>query len=67
MYNNIKIEKGLYNLSGKSFSQALETLDPSENYTDGLAKLDAFERQLKRTRLTSSFSPPKAHSFSPNL
>ncbi len=48
MFNSIKIEKGLYNLSGKSFSQALEALDPSENYTDGLAKLDAFERQLKR-------------------
>lgn len=48
MFNTIKIEKGLYNLSGKSFSQALEALDPSENYTDGLAKLDAFERQLKR-------------------
>ena len=48
MYNNIKIEKGLYNLSGKSFSQALEALDPSSNYTDNLGKLDAFERQLKR-------------------
>lgn len=48
MFNSIKIEKGLYNLSGKTFSQALEALDPSENYTDGLAKLDAFERQLKR-------------------
>lgn len=48
MYNSIRIEKGLYNLSGKSFSQALEALDPSENYTDNLGKLDAFERQLKR-------------------
>ncbi len=48
MFNSIKIEKGLYNLSGKTFSQALEALDPSESYTDGLAKLDAFERQLKR-------------------
>lgn len=49
MYNTIKIEKGLYNLSGKTFTQALEALDPSENYTDGaLRKMDAFERQLKR-------------------
>jgi hypothetical protein len=49
MYNDIKLEKGLYNLSGKSFLQALETLDPSENYSDSpLAKLDAYERQLKR-------------------
>lgn len=49
MFNTIKIEKGLYNLSGKTFTQALETLDPSENYTDeALRKMDAFERQLKR-------------------
>ena len=49
MYNTIKIEKGLYNLSGKTFSQALEAMDPSENYTDeALRKMDAFERQLKR-------------------
>ncbi|MDE6763578.1 MAG: hypothetical protein K2J73_07860 [Oscillospiraceae bacterium] len=49
MYNTIKIEKGFYNLSGKTFSQALEAIDPSENYTDeALRKADAFERQLKR-------------------
>lgn len=49
MYNTIKIEKGLYNLSSKTFSQALEAMDPSENYTDeALRKMDAFERQLKR-------------------
>lgn len=49
MYNSVKIEKGLYNLSGKSFSQALEALDPSESYTgEALRKMDAFERQLKR-------------------
>ena len=34
MYNTVKIEKGFYNLSGKTFSQALEAVDPSENYTD---------------------------------
>ncbi|MCM1022470.1 MAG: hypothetical protein NC395_00230 [Prevotella sp.] len=49
MYNTVKIEKGFYNLSGKTFSQALEAADPSENYTDeALRKADAFERQLKR-------------------
>lgn len=49
MYNNVKIEKGFYDLSGKTFSQALEAADPSENYTDdALRKADAFERQLKR-------------------
>lgn len=47
-YDNIKIEKSLYT-TGKSFSQALEKLDPSENYKGTeLAGLDAFERQLKR-------------------
>lgn len=49
MYKNVKLEKGLYNLSGKSFVQALEELDPSENYSESsLAGLDAYERQLKR-------------------
>ena len=49
MYNEIKLEKGLYNLAGKSFSQALEEADPTENYKDTpLCGLDAFERQLKR-------------------
>lgn len=57
MYNNVKLEKGLYNLSGKSFSQALEALDPSENYSGTpLANLDAFERQLKRFNIRVSGS-----------
>lgn len=48
-YNEINLEKGLYSLSGKSFSQALEEIDPSENYRDTeFGSLDAFERQLKR-------------------
>ena len=49
MYNDIRLEKGLYNLSGKSFTAALEELDPSAAYAGTeLASLDAFERQLKR-------------------
>ena len=49
MYDTIKLEKSMYNLTGKSFSQALEELDPSAAYADSpLGKLDAFERQLKR-------------------
>ncbi len=49
MYQNVRLEKGLYHLSDKSFSQALEALDPSSQYADTpLAKLDAYERQLKR-------------------
>lgn len=49
MYNDIRLEKGLYNLSGRSFTAALEELDPSSAYSGTpLERLDAFERQLKR-------------------
>lgn len=49
MYNDVKLEKGLYNLSGKSFTSALEELDPSAAYAGTeLSSLDAYERQLKR-------------------
>ncbi len=49
MYNEIKLVKGMYNLSGKSFTAALEELDPSAAYMGTeLENLDAFERQLKR-------------------
>lgn len=47
-YDNIKLEKGLYT-TGKSFTRALEELDPSENYIGTeLEGLDAYQRQLKR-------------------
>ena len=47
-FENIKLEKGLYT-TGKSFTQALEELDPSENYIGtSLEGLDAYQRQLKR-------------------
>lgn len=49
MYNTIKLEKGLYSITGKSFTQALSELDPDSNYAGTeLEGLDAFERQLKR-------------------
>jgi hypothetical protein len=49
MFNEIKLEKSMYNLTNKNFNQVLEELDPSENYIDTpYASLDAFERQLKR-------------------
>lgn len=49
MYDSIKLEKGLYNLSGKTFTQALTELDPDSGYADtDMAGLDAYERQLKR-------------------
>ena len=55
MYNDIKLEKGLYNLSGRSFTAALEELDPSSAYAGTpLEKLDAFERQLKRFNIRIS-------------
>ena len=48
-YENLKLEKGMYAQSGKSFSKVLESLDPSENYRGtALEGLDAFQRQLKR-------------------
>lgn len=47
-YENIRLEKGLYT-TGKSFTQTLEELDPSENYKGtSLEGLDAYQRQLKR-------------------
>ena len=47
-YDSIHIEKGMYN-SGKSLTEILEGLDPSERYKGTeLEGLDAFERQLKR-------------------
>ncbi|HBB72431.1 MAG TPA: hypothetical protein DCZ71_07490 [Ruminococcus sp.] len=55
MYNDIKLEKGLYNLSGKSFTAALEDLDPSSAYAGtSLESLDAFERQLRRFNIKVS-------------
>jgi hypothetical protein len=49
MYTDVKLEKGLYSITGKSFTKALSELDPDSEYkgTD-LEQLDAFERQLKR-------------------
>lgn len=48
-YENVKLEKGMYGRSGRSFSQSLELLDPSENYRGTpLDGMDAFQRQLKR-------------------
>ena len=47
-FDNIRLEKGLYGTS-KSFTQALESIDPSENYKGTeLEGLDAYQRQLKR-------------------
>lgn len=45
----LKLEKGLYEEARKnknSFTEELEKLDPSAEYTGELASLDAYERQL---------------------
>ncbi|MBR2134319.1 MAG: phage major capsid protein [Eubacterium sp.] len=61
-YDNLKLEKGLYT-TGKSFTKALEELDPSENYKGTeLEGLDAFERQLKRFDI--KVSGPNSDSIS---
>ena len=47
--DSIKLEKGMYSVSGKGFTQVLEELDPSENYKGTpMENLDAYQRQLKR-------------------
>lgn len=48
-FNDIRLEKGMYATPGKSFTQVLESMDPSENYKGtALEGLDAYQRQLKR-------------------
>ncbi len=48
-YDTIKLEKGMYSVAGKSFTQVLESMDPSANYIGSeLEGLDAYQRQLKR-------------------
>ena len=48
-FDNLQLEKGMYREAGKSFTQVLEALDPSENYKGtALENTDAFQRQLKR-------------------
>lgn len=48
-FEQVKLEKGMYNEAGRSFCQVLEKLDPSEQYRGtAMEGLDAFQRQLKR-------------------
>ena len=66
-YDNLRLEKGMYRHSGKSFSQVLESLDPSENYRGtALEGTDAFQRQLKRfgIRVKGAASSPVEKFFS---
>ncbi|MBN8220698.1 MAG: phage major capsid protein [Spirochaetes bacterium] len=54
-FEEISLEKEIYDAArkeGETLTQHLEKLDPSEEYKGSkLAKLDAFERQLRRQKL----------------
>ena len=66
-YDNLKLEKGMYRQTGMSFTQVLESLDPSENYRGtALEGTDAFQRQLKRfgIRAKGAGSSPVEKFFS---
>ena len=52
MYNDIRLEKGMYDLSGKSFTAALEELDPSSAY----AVLPSKSWMLSRDSSSASIS-----------
>lgn len=48
-FDTLHLEKEMYGVSGKTFTQVLEELDPSDRYQGTrMEGLDAFERQLKR-------------------
>ena len=48
-YDNLKLDKGMYQEAGSTFTQVLERQDPSQQYKGtSLEGLDAFQRQLKR-------------------
>ena len=66
-FDTLHLEKGMYREAGKSFSQVLEALDPSESYKDtALEGTDAFQRQLKRfgIRVKGAGSDPVEKFFS---
>ena len=45
-FDNLRLEKGMYNEAGRSFTQVLEREDPSEQYKGtALEGLDAYQRQ----------------------
>lgn len=55
MYNDVRLDKGMYHLANKSFLQALEEADPAGQYANSpLSRLDAYERQLKRFNIRVS-------------
>jgi hypothetical protein len=65
MYDSIKLDKSMYNISNKSFLQCLAELDPDSEYVGtALEGLDAYERQLKRFDIrVSGANCDKAEKF----
>ncbi|MFR1050784.1 MAG: phage major capsid protein [Lachnospirales bacterium] len=48
-FDDLKLDKGMYSVSGKSFTAVLEEEDPTERYRGtSLEEMDAYQRQLKR-------------------
>ena len=69
-YDNLRLEKGMYRQEGMSFTQVLESLDPSENYRGtALEGTDAFQRQLKRfgIRAKGAGSSPSFRRLAPKV
>ena len=75
-YNGVRLEKGMYQEHGRTFSHVLESIDPSNQYVGTpLEGLDAFQRQLKRfdikalspIRLKNSLPQQNQRYFSLNM
>ncbi|MBO5340380.1 MAG: phage major capsid protein [Oscillospiraceae bacterium] len=48
-FDNLKLEKGMYQQAGRTFTQVLESMDPDQQYKGtSMEGMDAFQRQLKR-------------------
>ncbi|MDR1354590.1 MAG: phage major capsid protein [Oscillospiraceae bacterium] len=47
-YKNVVLDKNMYKIAGKSFSEILEEIDSSQSYAGEFSNLDAYQRQLKR-------------------
>lgn len=48
-FDNMKLDKDMYKIARKSFTNILEELDPTAHYENSeLSRLDAYQRQLKR-------------------
>ena len=65
-FDNLKLEKGMFRQEGMSFTQVLDSLDPSEYYRGtALEGTDAVQRQLKRLgiRATGAGSSPVEKFF----